>query len=120
MVGDVMGAITVIGDELITVFALGSNFTSIPVEDVTGLTTLTPTPGGFEQVTLGGDTVFSCGPIADVTNGVLNLNNMFMTITNAQVTELEGSHAGLLDFVTDAGANGGKFAPAISYSTNAM
>ena len=131
--GDTIGAITVFGDELFTLNAVGSNngiSPSPPTVDITGLITLSPTLAGNEQVTIGGADLTnvivggstSLGAIADATAGVLNANNMLVTITNTGATIFNDdiTPGTLLNFVTDAGANGGIFAPAISYSTNAV
>jgi hypothetical protein len=107
-----IGAIIVTGDELFTFTALGSGGES-------RLITLTPTLGGNEQVTLGGDSLLGV-TLADATGGVLNVNNMVITVTNTGKTYLDAEDGTVLDFVTDAGANGGKFAPLIENPTNAM
>ena len=128
--GDVIGAITAFGDELFTLTALGAATKTAGSLDSTGLVTLTPTLTGNEQVTIdghadifvGGSAVEPAGAIVDITGDVLQVNNLAITIINTRATALQGDvTAGtLLNFITDAGDNGGVFAPSIGYSTNAM
>jgi hypothetical protein len=131
--GDSIGAMNVMGDELFTLTALGPPG---GLTDQTGLITLTPTLGGNEHVTISGNsglgigfspelipqqgsppTVGFEGAIADATAGVLNVNNLTITITNTGETGfLPDSVPGtLLNFVSSAGP-----APSIPYSTNAV
>jgi hypothetical protein len=63
------------------------------------------------------------GAIQDqTTSGGLNLNNLTVTVTDTAETSWgKGSVGSLLDFVNDAGTVlGGKFAPFVAYSNNAV
>lgn len=137
--GDVLGDITANGDEVFTLNSVGGGAVAAGVgngaNDIGG-TFLVPTPGGGggnEQVKITGDTTLQMavthstnGAISDGTgslaaHGVLLLNNLSVTITNTAATEWgQGLAGSLLVFQTDAGLNGGKFAPFVNYSNNAM
>ena len=134
--GDAFGDIKVSGDEQFTLTSVGAGAVKQGVgngaNDLGGVF-LTPTPGGNEQVTIGGDTTlqvavthsvngaFSSGTGFLAAGGVLLLNNLTIIDTNTAATEFgQGLAGSLLSFKTDAGANGGKHAPTIAYSTNAV
>lgn len=133
--GDALGDITAFGDELFTLNSTGGGAVAAGVangaNDIGG-TFLVPTPGGNEQVKITGDTTLQMavthsinGAISSTTSTptgpVLLLNNLTVTITNTAATEWgQGLAGSALFFQTDAGANGGKFAPFINYSNNAV
>jgi hypothetical protein len=121
----IIGAITVTGDELFTLVPLGGR------DDSTGLITLTPTLGGNEQVTIGGDTTVmigatptapTLGAIVDATGGILNVNNLTIKITNTGLTAFapDSVPGTLLNFIADDVPVGAQAAPSIPYSTNAV
>mgnify|MGYP005810060649 CR=1 FL=1 len=121
--GDAIGDITVLGDGQVTLTAKGG----VGALDSTGGLLLTPTLGGAEHVTITGDTNIGVGvntaqgAIADTTGGALNINNLTVTIDNTGATLFEEGIAGtVLNFATDAGANGGVHAPFIAYADNAV
>jgi hypothetical protein len=125
--GDSILAITVTGDELFTLEALGHAGSSglFRLNDVTGLVTLTPTLGGNEQVTISGISNIAIAGLADATGGALNVDNMTIRVINTAETLLfnpngfnESTADNLLKFVADSGAV--KLAPSIGYSTNAV
>ena len=74
------------------------------------------------DIFVGGRAVEPAGAIVDITGDVLQVNNLAITIINTRATALQGDvTAGtFLNIVTDAGDNGGVFAPSIGYSINAM
>jgi len=135
--GDAFGDIFAFGDEQFTLNSVGGGNVAAGVPNGAndgGGVILVPTAGG-ELATITGDTTLQMavtpphsinGAIASATGltpatGVLLVNNLSVIITNTAATEWGQGQAGiLLNFVTDAGANGGKHAPAISYSNNAV
>jgi hypothetical protein len=127
--GDALGDLKAFGYEQFTLTSNGGGQVGPGNANDLGGTILVPTLGGNEQVTIGGDTTLlmavthsAFGAIQDQTNtGILNANNLTITITNTAATEWgEGTPGTNLFFVNDAGANGGKFAPAVAYSNNAV
>jgi hypothetical protein len=132
--GDLLGDITAFGDELFTLTSVGGGAVApgtAGANDIGG-TFLVPTPGGNEQVKITGDTTIQMavthsvnGAISSTTSTpagpALLLNNLTVTITNTAATEWgQGLAGSALFFQTDAGLNGGKFAPFINYSSNAV
>jgi len=129
--GDALGDIKATGDELFTLTSTGGGNVADGVangaNDIDG-TILVPTLGGNEQVTISGDTTLQMavthstnGALQDQTAaGVLNANNLSVMVINTAATEWGQATAGPLFFQNDAGANGGKFAPFVNYSNNAV
>jgi hypothetical protein len=129
--GDALGDINATGDEVFTITSKGGGNVADGVanggNDLGG-TILVPTLGGNEQVTISGDTTLQMavthstnGAIQDQTAaGILNANNLSVKVTDTAATEWGQATAGPLVFQNDAGANGGKFAPFVNYSNNAV
>src|SRR5262249_9394421 len=92
-----IGAITVTGDEIFTLTAVGG-VTPLGA-DLTGLISLTPTlPGGHQTVTISGDTTLRVGDtggifqgaVQEVNAGALVPNDLVISITNTAATYFRG------------------------------
>jgi hypothetical protein len=86
-----VGAVTLFGDEVVTISSVGANTNTL------GVVKLTPTPGGDEKVTIDGNKnitigVSGTGAIFDVdAAGAFIANNMAITITDTGVVRLHSS-----------------------------
>lgn len=117
-----VGAVTLNGDEVVTIISQGSAGNTV------GTVSLTPSPGGNEQVTVGGNQTITVGSsggggIANVTTGgALLFNNLTLTVTDSKAVTLVGATGGgpLFEPIPGDTAGGSAGGDPLTNSTNAL
>ena len=122
-----VGTTTVFGDEVVSIVAQGQVAGGAKIVDLIGLTNLSPSLAGNEQVTISGTTILHMTSLFDVSSagGILggnNINNMLLTITDTAPTDFlapgqvfnVNGNSSFVPYSTnavkiDAGASGGLF-----------